>query len=101
MDQVKSAIGQGVRFSWMTFEEDSGKVPAFWFALDDLGQWTIGEVPSNRHCWPTRPHYRSHQTAHASKRVDKPPSPAKKQRVPVGGCARTVGLSYSSPVHAV
>jgi SRSO17 transposase len=70
IDQVKSAIGQGVRFSWMTFDEDYGKVPAFWFELDELGQRTIGEVPSNFYCWPKQPHYRSNQPAHASKRVD-------------------------------
>lgn len=70
VDQVKSAIGQGVRFSWITFDEDYGKVPAYWFELDGLGQRTIGEVPSNFHCWPTQPHYRSKQAAHASKQVD-------------------------------
>ena len=70
IDQVESAIGQGVRFEWMTFDEDYGKVPAFWFELDRLGQQSIGEVPANFHCWPSRPHYHSLQAAHASKRVD-------------------------------
>lgn len=70
VDQVESAIGHGVRFSWITFDEDYGKVPAFWFEMDRLGQRSIGEVPVNFHCWPTWPHYRSGQAAHASKRVD-------------------------------
>ena len=70
IDQIESAIGNGVRFAWMTFDEDYGKVPAFWFELDRLGLRSIGEVPSNFHCWPTWPHYRSGQAAHASKRVD-------------------------------
>jgi SRSO17 transposase len=70
IDQVESAIGSGVRFAWVTFDEDYGKVPAFWFALDRLGQRAIGEVPANFHCWPTWPTYRSLQAAHASKRVD-------------------------------
>lgn len=70
IDQIESAIGNGVRFSWMTFDEDYGKVPGFWFELDRLGQRSIGEVPANFHCWPTWPCYRSPQAAHASKRVD-------------------------------
>jgi SRSO17 transposase len=70
IDQIESAIGNGVRFAWMTFDEDYGKIPAFWFELDRLGQRAIGEVPANFHCWPTWPQYRSGQAAHASKRVD-------------------------------
>jgi SRSO17 transposase len=70
IDQVESAIGEGVRFSWMTFDEDYGKVPAFWFELNRLGQRSIGEVPANFYCWATWPHCRSKQAAHASKRVD-------------------------------
>jgi len=70
IDQIEAAIGNGVRFAWMTFDEDYGKVPAFWFELDRLGQRSIGEVPTNFHCWPTWPQYRSGQAAHASKRVD-------------------------------
>ena len=69
-DQVESAIGHGVRFAWVTFDEDYGKIPAFWFELDRLGQRAIGEVPTNFYCWPSRPRYRSKQAAHASKRVD-------------------------------
>jgi SRSO17 transposase len=70
IDQVEAAIGQGVRFSWLTFDEEYGSVPAFWFELDRLGQRGIGEVRANFTCWPTWPHYRSQQKAHASKRVD-------------------------------
>ena len=70
IDQVESAIGNGVRFAWVTFDEDYGKVPAFWFELDRLGQRGIGEVPVNFYCWPSWPAYRSLQAGHASKRVD-------------------------------
>ncbi len=70
IDQVASAISNGVRFAWVTFDEDYGRVPAFWFDLDRLGQRAIGEVPANFYCWPSRPHCRSKQAAHASKRVD-------------------------------
>jgi SRSO17 transposase len=59
LDQVKDAIGNGVRFEWLTFDEDYGKVPAFWFELDQLGQRGIGEVPSNFLCWANPPKYRS------------------------------------------
>jgi SRSO17 transposase len=70
LDQVQEVIGDGVRFSWLTFDEDYGSVPAFWFGLDALGQRGIGEVRANFRCWPTRPACRSSQKAHASKRVD-------------------------------
>jgi len=70
LDQVEEVIGDGIRFSWLTFDEDYGNVPAFWFGLDRLGQRGIGEVRANFRCWTGRPHCRSTQAAHASKRVD-------------------------------
>jgi SRSO17 transposase len=70
LDQVEAVIGDGVRFSWLTFDEDYGSVGAFWFGLDRLGQRGIGEVRANFRCWPARPPCRSTQAAHASKRVD-------------------------------
>jgi SRSO17 transposase len=70
IEQAERCIGAGVRFSWFTFDEEYGSVPAFWFELDRLGQRSIGEVRANFTCWPTRPHYCSQQKAHASKRVD-------------------------------
>jgi SRSO17 transposase len=70
IEQVREALGNGVRFSWLTFDEEYGSVPAFWFELDRLGQRGIGEVRPNFLCWPTWPHYRSQQQAHAAKRVD-------------------------------
>ena len=70
IDQVEQAVGNGVRFSWITFDEEYGSVPGFWFELDRLGQRGIGEVRSNFLCWPIRPHYCSTQAAHAPKRVD-------------------------------
>jgi SRSO17 transposase len=70
VDQIESAIGNGVRFSWITFDEDYGRIPEFWFEMDRLGQRAVGEVSVNFYCWPIWPHYRSNQAAHASKRVD-------------------------------
>lgn len=70
LDQVQEVLGDGVRFSWLTFDEEYGSVPEFWFGLDRLGQRAIGEVRANFRCWPTRPACRSTHAAHASKRVD-------------------------------
>jgi len=70
IDQLRMALGNGVRFSYVTFDEEYGMVPDFWFELEGLGQRAIGEVPSNFRCWPSRPHYHSLQSAHAPKRVD-------------------------------
>ena len=70
LDLVVEALGNGIRFSWMTFDESYGKVPAFWFGLDMLGLRSVGEVPRNFRCWPTPPKYGSLQGPWASKRVD-------------------------------
>lgn len=58
-EQVKRATGNGVRFAWLTFDEAYGRVPAFWFTLDGMGQRAIGEVPANFRVWATPPRYRS------------------------------------------
>ena len=70
IDQLTAAIGNGVRFAWVTFDEEYGNVPAFWFELDRLGWRGIGEVRRNFWCWPIRPAYCSLQRAHAARRVD-------------------------------
>ena len=70
LDQVAQASGNGVRFSWVTFDEEYGRVPMFWVCLNALGQRGVGEVPRDFLCWPTLPSCRSVQAAHAAKRVD-------------------------------
>jgi len=70
IDQLAEAIGNGVRLSWVTFDEEYGMVPAFWRGLDGLGQRAIGEVPRNFLCWPTYPSCHSLQGPYAAKRVD-------------------------------
>lgn len=70
MDLLMEAESNGIRFSWVTFDEAYGKVPAFWFGLDRFGLRAVGEVPRNFYCWPTPPKYQSLQGAFASKRVD-------------------------------
>jgi SRSO17 transposase len=67
--QLERAMGNGVRFDWITFDEEYGSVAGFWFELDRLGLWSIGEVKSTFHVWPTWPTYLSLHASHASKPV--------------------------------
>jgi len=70
LDQVARSIGNGVGFSWVTFDEEYGQVPMFWVCLNALGQRGVGEVPRSFLGWPTLPSCRSFQRPHAAKRVD-------------------------------
>ena len=70
LDQMIDTIGNGVRFSWLTFDEEYGSIPAFWFELDRFGQRGVGEVRPNFRCWPTWPKYASLRGEHGAKRVD-------------------------------
>ena len=70
VEQIERAMGRGVRFDWVSFDEDYGNVPGFWFELDRLGLRGMGEVKSNFRCWPTRPAYRSLHPSHASHLVE-------------------------------
>ena len=45
IELVQRALGNGIRFDWIVFDEGYGKDPAFLFDLDALGQTWIGEVP--------------------------------------------------------
>jgi SRSO17 transposase len=67
--QVRQALGHGLKFDWLVFDEGYGKDPSFLFGLDALGQTWIGEVPKNFRCWPVLPQYQSSQRAFASKKV--------------------------------
>jgi SRSO17 transposase len=69
IDQVRHALGNGIHFDWLTFDEGYGKSPAFLFELDALGQTWIGEVPKTFRCWPTLPKYHSSRREFASKEV--------------------------------
>ncbi len=71
LEQVKQALAGGVKLNWVVFDEEYGMVPAFWFALDELGAAAVGEVPSNFRAWVKRPARRSGGYAcHAARRVD-------------------------------
>lgn len=69
LEQVARAVGNGVRFSYLVFDEEYGSVPNFWFGLDALGQWGIGEVRSNFLCWATEPACHSLRAEHAPREV--------------------------------
>lgn len=69
LEEVRHAVGCGIKFDWLVFDEGYGKDPSFLFDLDALGQTWIGEVPKNFRCWPVLPQYHSSQRAFASKKV--------------------------------
>ena len=70
IDLLTEALANGIRFSWVTFDEAYGKVPAFWFGLDAFGLRAVGEVPRNFRCWASPPKHHSLQGSFASRRVD-------------------------------
>jgi SRSO17 transposase len=69
LDQVRHALGNGVRFSYLVFDADYGHVAKFWFGLDELGQRGVGWVGPDFHVWATLPRWRSGRAEHASKHV--------------------------------
>ena len=71
LEQIKRTMAQGLRFDYVTYDEEYGKVPEFIFNLDRLGQKAMGEVPCNFRVWVKKPAYKSNRAEHASHRVDK------------------------------
>jgi SRSO17 transposase len=70
LEQVRHAIGNGIRFDWLVFDEWYGSKPQFLFDLDGLGQCWVGEVPKNFPCFSTFPRYRSPRAPYTAKRAD-------------------------------
>jgi SRSO17 transposase len=70
IDQLERVLGQGVRFAYVTFDEEVGSVAGFWFELDRLGQRAIGEVKPHFRAWTTPPKYHSGRSEYAPHRVD-------------------------------
>jgi SRSO17 transposase len=62
LGQIQRALGNGVRFSWLTFDEGYGGKPPFLRALDGLGQNYVGEIPASFVGWTRAPEvlYREH-----------------------------------------
>lgn len=71
VEQVRRALGNGVRFDWLTFDEDYGGKPQFLYDLDALGLLYVGELPPQSRCWPSFPRYCSPQAPFVAKRADK------------------------------
>lgn len=87
------AVGNGVRFEWLTFDEEYGQVPKFLFALDDRGQRYVAEVPATFTGWLVEPsllHKEHHRRAPHSK------SPQLKAQSPPASSVRD--LLRHSPV---
>ena len=70
IEQIERTMAEGLRFDYVTYDEEFGKVPEFVFELDRLGQKAIGEIPANFRVWAKRPACKSHRAEHASHRVD-------------------------------
>jgi SRSO17 transposase len=62
LEQVQRALGNGVRFSWLTFDEGYGGKPPFLRGVDGLGQNYVAEIPVNFVGWTKPPEvlYRDH-----------------------------------------
>jgi SRSO17 transposase len=62
LEQVRRALGNGVRFAWLTFDEGYGGKPAFLRELAGLGQNYVAEVPVSLVGWTVPPPllYRDH-----------------------------------------
>lgn len=82
LELIDRSRGNGVRLSWVTFDEGYGNIPAFHADLDWRSQLYVGEVPKNFHGWcqPPEPLQKAHHsqlgrklksTAAAASRVDK------------------------------
>jgi SRSO17 transposase len=70
LEQVDRALGNGVRFDWLTFDEWYGGKPGFLSGLEQRGLLYVCEAPANLPCFPGLPKYKSLQRPFASKRVD-------------------------------
>jgi SRSO17 transposase len=62
LEQVRRALGHGVRFSWLTFDEGYGGKPVFLRELAGLGQNYVAEIPISFVGWTVPPPvlYRDH-----------------------------------------
>lgn len=70
LEQIDRALGNGVSFDWLSFDEWYGGKPGFLLGLDTRGLHYVCEVPCNFMCWSTLPKYHSLQAPFAAKRVD-------------------------------
>jgi SRSO17 transposase len=55
LEEIDRALGNGVRFDWMTFDEEYGKCPAFLGGLGTRQLRYVGEVPKVFRCFVRKP----------------------------------------------
>jgi len=55
LEQYRRAVGNGVRFAWLTFDEGYGGKPAFLRELDACGQNYVAEIPVSFVGWTVPP----------------------------------------------
>jgi SRSO17 transposase len=55
LQQYRRAVGNGVRFAWLTFDEGYGGKPPFLRELDACGQNYVGEIPVSFVGWTVPP----------------------------------------------
>jgi SRSO17 transposase len=55
LDQIRRALGNGLRFSALTFDELYGRDRDFLDGLESLGQNYVGEIPSDFSGWTSSP----------------------------------------------
>jgi len=55
LDLYQHAVGNGIRFEWLTFDEAYSRSPEFLFRLDDIGQRYVTEVQKSFTGWLVKP----------------------------------------------
>ena len=62
LEEIRRALGNGIRFTWLTFDEGYGGKPPFLRGLDALGQNYVAEIPASFMVWTKSPNvlYRRH-----------------------------------------
>lgn len=97
LEQYQRAVGNGLRFAWLTFDEYYGRTGEFRRALDGLGQNYVAEVPVDLTAWTRRPEllYKTH--ARDNKRERKKQYPRLKVKNNPRVEVRNI-LSYSRPM---
>lgn len=71
LEQLDRAVGNGLMFQWLTFDEYYGGKPAFLANLDARsGMYYVGEIPRNFRCLATRPRGKKPKKGWKGKRAD-------------------------------
>jgi SRSO17 transposase len=73
LGQVRRALANGIRFGWLTFDEDYGAKPWFLHELDGLGQRYVAELPRGFRVWTREPRVRSRSHPCDAQHTGSPP----------------------------